>query len=1057
MNIFKKNEGAITVYICIILSIMLVLTGVLVDGARARVAEAQVQSAVEAAANSLLANYDNILKEWFGLMALSENNPSILEDQMLYYLNRNLMTELGAEKQNLSDKSWDYLKKFLNFENKYEDVQFLDMYDYRVDYLKIAPLYNLGENEVMRSQIVEYMKFRAPEQLGEEFLEKLNVFKSYKKQAKILSSKLEVDKSLNSISEELGKLATVIEKVNTYDAAEIKEKFKLLGEQISIEVGKEKVYKEFVKKRIEVKKALNEHRKTDEYKSELQRLRQELSSAVEKEEKESIRQQIEDLDEPYKSELEELEEEEEDAWNEYTFCAKLTDNVINDVFEVLEKFLSYNEDAVSKANQVKKNAQKVKAQIDDLKKQLSGDKSDFAEKIRQDLKKIENQVSEDSMNHLIEKFNNNVSTLKDLIKELKQRDLHDIKEDDADLIIYTTEDYIIMHEYIHKNIVKTELWYKNYLVKYSKVTHEEFPVEKTEKGKEKVEDPRNATKDLINGSDNPLKNIEAPEKHEDFEDFLKGLPSGSTGIDSNEILMSFFEENYELALKAIGLDYIPDASKDSPDKLTNVENIIKNLDLKDDKNNSISGGLDLIISLIETLENGLENIRDEIYVDEYALGTFSNYLTGKNLDKNKNVANSISQVDLRFRNKAERKPYMYFENEIEYIIGGNANEKTNVYIVLSYIFLIRFTLNTLHIMLDPAKVKDVYSIAKYFVAFTSPFIAVFAVHLVAMLIIMAWSMSESIIDLKLLLKGESVPIFKTSKDWILSAEGGLNKIKETITSTVTEVGKQHAESFVDKKVDSLESSINSYIDNIKDTINTKVDNIVEKVFEPVDTALNSADKTIKDNYSYITQSLENELANIENSEMNAIVREIYKVAQEEYKKAKDEIQSKLTMPIDKAKDEVDKIKQTVKDTVNEKISGIEGPIKANINKYATESKEKLKEYINSFDVKDSGSNSVYNNVKASAISFNYEDYLRLLLLMTNRETKITRIQDLIQLQMIKMTGNEDFKLSECNTHIGVATEVSMKYFFMTQAFVKRELQTEERDRHKLSIMLFKGY
>jgi len=114
MRIFKRNEGAITVYICFITSIMLILTGVLVDGARARVAEAQVQSAAEAAANSLLAYYNNILKEWFGLMALSENNPSVLEEELMYYLNRTLMTELGAEKKNISDASWDYLKKFLN-------------------------------------------------------------------------------------------------------------------------------------------------------------------------------------------------------------------------------------------------------------------------------------------------------------------------------------------------------------------------------------------------------------------------------------------------------------------------------------------------------------------------------------------------------------------------------------------------------------------------------------------------------------------------------------------------------------------------------------------------------------------------------------------------------------------------------------------------------------------------------------------------------------------------------------------------------------------------------
>jgi hypothetical protein len=59
--------------------------------------------------------------------------------------------------------------------------------------------------------------------------------------------------------------------------------------------------------------------------------------------------------------------------------------------------------------------------------------------------------------------------------------------------------------------------------------------------------------------------------------------------------------------------------------------------------------------------------------------------------------------------------------------------------------------------------------------------------------------------------------------------------------------------------------------------------------------------------------------------------------------------------------------------------------------------------------------------------------------------------------MAKMTDNKDFKLSNCNTHVGVVTIVSMKYFFMTQPFVTKELKTEELDRHNLKVMLFKGY
>lgn len=1051
MNIFKKNKGAITVYICMILSIMLVLTGVLVDGARARVAEAQVQSAVEASANSLLANYNNILKEWFGLMALSENNPSVLEEDLLYYLNKNLMTELGAEKENMGDKSWDYLKKFLNIKNEYEDVRFLDMYDYRIDYLKIVPLYNLAENEVIRAQIVEYMKYRGPEALGEEFLEKINVFRSYKKQAKTLSSKLEVDKSLNSISKELGELYKRIENVNSYAPAEIKEMIEEIGDKIALKVGAEKVYKEKREKRIEVQEKLDEHRKTDEYKSNRQLLLKELSLAQDEEEKDIIREQIKDLDEPYKSELEKAEEDEKEAKDQHNFIAKEAKKEIDNMFSYLKKFESFNKDAERKAVDIKGKTKNIKTQIESLKKDIAGDTSDFAERIRQDLKKIENQVSEDSMDHLIEKFNKNIDTLKALIQKLEEKNLKDIDEDYDNLSSFNNDQYLEMYEYIHRHIIAAEDLYKNYIVKYSKVTYEEFPVEKKPETKEKVDDPRDASKDLIKGSDNPLKNIEAPEKHEDFDEIKKGLPSSGSKIDSEEILKAFIDDNYEFVAKAIGYDSKSESDGKNSDKTFDINNI----DFENDSNNSINDGLNLITSLIEFLETGLESIRDEIFVDEYALGTFNNYLSTKDLKVK--GGNTISQVDLRLRNRSERKPYTYFENEIEYIIGGSSNEKSNINNVLAKILLIRFTLNTLHIYLDPIKMKEVYSTATIIASFAGPLIATFAVHLVAILIIMSWSMAESIIDLKLLMKGESVPIFKTKLNWILSVEGGLSKIKEKIAGTIVETAKDYAKEVADDKIDSIESLLKNSMANIKDTISTKVDNIVEKVFEPVDAALNSTDKTIKDNYSYLTESLENELSNIANDEMNAIVKEIYKIAQEEYKKVKSEIEGKLTMAIDKAKEEVENIKQSIKDTVNEKISGMEESINKKINEYAKNSKEKLNEYIDSFGSKNPISTGGYNNVKASILSFNYEEYLRLLLLMTNRDVKITRIQDLIQLQMVKMTGDKDFKLAHCNTHVGVITNVSMKYFFMSQPFVKKELQTEEFDRHNLHIMLFKGY
>lgn len=1035
MDILKRNEGAITVYICILMAAMLVLTGVLVDGARARVAEAQVQSVTEAAANSLLANYNNILKEWFGLMAMSENNSAVLEEELMYYLNRNLMTELGAEKKNLSDASWDYAKKFLNFENKYESVRFLNMYDYRVEEVRALPLYNLSENEVLRAQIVDYMKYRAPESLGEDFLEKLNVLKSYKKQSKILSSKLELDKSMDKISKYLAELYKTIEEVNSYDKEHFKKMLETAYERIFIKLSKEKIYNELVKERKEAEKAYNEHTESDSYKSERQRLYKERRLAEDKDEKELIDQLIDDLKEPYLSILKEAEKEEKDAKNEYSFYENYARDAIDLIFDKVDEYSIYNDEALEIAERIKRDCANMKdKEIADLKAQIKDDNSDFAEKMRQEIKGIEAQVSKESMEHLIKKFKQNGDMLRELKINLVDLNLYDIKEESKD------------------SILPVNSLYSNYLVKYSKVSYEEFPVDKIAADEKKVEDPRDASMDLVKGSDNPLNSLDSLEVHDDFKEIVKGLPSGGAKINSEEILEAFLGENYDFVLESFG---VKDNSNIEDSKIEDTERILKDMNFKNDKNESISGGLGILGTLIDILEKGLETVRDEIFVDEYALGTFNNYLSTKDI-KVKD-GNSISQIDLRLRNRSDRKPYMYFENEIEYILEGSGNEKSNVSSVQRKILLIRFTLNTLHIYLDPVKLDEVYTLAGSLALMSGPLLGAFTVHLIAALIISGWSMAESIIDLKLLMQGESVPIFKTSRNWILSVEGGLNKLQEKITNTVVDGVKDYSKEFLNDKIDVLEGDLKGYTANIKDTINVKIDNIVEKVFEPVEDALNNADKTIEDNYSQFTENLENELFNTSNESMNAITKRIYEIAQEEYQKVKDEIENKLTMPLDKAKKEIEEIKESIKKTVDEKVSGMEEAINEEIKKAAKEGKEKLNDYIDSFGNKSSTPIAVNNNFKASILSFNYEEYLRLLLLATNKEKKITRIQDLIQLQMAKMTDNKDFKLSNCNTHVGVVTIVSMKYFFMTQPFVTKELKTEELDRHNLKVMLFKGY
>ena len=110
-----------------------------------------VQRAVEVASESVLSMYNSELMKRYGIFAMSEDFYET-QRQIEYYVNENLMTNKSLRRQ-------------------------LNLYDFKIEDIKIQPMYNLTENTIVKGQILEHMKYRAPVLIGEEFLDKINSFK----------------------------------------------------------------------------------------------------------------------------------------------------------------------------------------------------------------------------------------------------------------------------------------------------------------------------------------------------------------------------------------------------------------------------------------------------------------------------------------------------------------------------------------------------------------------------------------------------------------------------------------------------------------------------------------------------------------------------------------------------------------------------------------------------------------------------------------------------------------------------------------------------------------
>ncbi|NJD04294.1 MAG: hypothetical protein FIA99_17250, partial [Ruminiclostridium sp.] len=173
----NKDSGQITVFLSIILLSVIILAGVLVDASRVSSGESLVRSAVSSAARSVLAGYGSRLKESYGLFAFDAANEEELEDTVKYYLEKNLQIDGNGAVAGAS----------------------IDLYGFRIESINVSAVQNLSENKAFKHQILEYMKYRAPKELVEGFVERLKAFRDMGRMSAAYSKKVSLDKIMGRL------------------------------------------------------------------------------------------------------------------------------------------------------------------------------------------------------------------------------------------------------------------------------------------------------------------------------------------------------------------------------------------------------------------------------------------------------------------------------------------------------------------------------------------------------------------------------------------------------------------------------------------------------------------------------------------------------------------------------------------------------------------------------------------------------------------------------------------------------------------------------------------
>ena len=138
----KKSRGTISVFLTLILIPTFIFSGVLVDGSRILGAKNLISGAGELAMNGALSNYNAELNKTYGLLAMADTAEEV--DDILQ----------------------DFFETTLNYSGLHrEDVSKALVYLELVDgsfYTSSIPGSEIFQTEVLRQEILEYMKYRAP-------------------------------------------------------------------------------------------------------------------------------------------------------------------------------------------------------------------------------------------------------------------------------------------------------------------------------------------------------------------------------------------------------------------------------------------------------------------------------------------------------------------------------------------------------------------------------------------------------------------------------------------------------------------------------------------------------------------------------------------------------------------------------------------------------------------------------------------------------------------------------------------------------------------------------
>lgn len=197
LNFCRKNEGTIAVFLTLILIPTFIFSGVIIDGSRIMASKNLVSGAGDLAMNAALSNYHEQLNETYGLLAMAdtaEEIESIMQDCFEMSLNA-----CGVSGE-------DFSKALVYLELTEGGFSASDLVDTEI-----------YQTEVFKQEVLEYMKYRAPVTLVDRAIEsKVNKLDTIAEEKAAADAELKFEKELNDVQKLLDDLNELVDKQIRY-------------------------------------------------------------------------------------------------------------------------------------------------------------------------------------------------------------------------------------------------------------------------------------------------------------------------------------------------------------------------------------------------------------------------------------------------------------------------------------------------------------------------------------------------------------------------------------------------------------------------------------------------------------------------------------------------------------------------------------------------------------------------------------------------------------------------------------------------------------------------